>query len=223
MRAHDAGGDRPAAHVPRRCSTAATAPARWRSPRTRWSCGARTGSTVAAAVFTNLSQDHLDFHPTMEAYFQAKRRAVRGARRRDARSSAPTTTTGGGWPTSCPMRSPFGRSTPTPTASATDVRVTPGGTAFTVRAPDGESGAPRRCPGASTCANALGALAAGAGARRTSSTRWPTRWRRVGACPGRFAAGRRGPAFAVLVDYSHKPGALENVLLAARDARRRGA
>src|SRR3954452_63223 len=29
---------------------------------------------VAAAVFTNLTQDHLDFHPTMESYFQAKRR-----------------------------------------------------------------------------------------------------------------------------------------------------
>src|SRR5690242_6164886 len=29
---------------------------------------------VAAAVFTNLTQDHLDFHETMEAYFQAKRR-----------------------------------------------------------------------------------------------------------------------------------------------------
>src|SRR3954464_224271 len=29
---------------------------------------------VAAAIFTNLTQDHLDFHPTMEAYFQAKRR-----------------------------------------------------------------------------------------------------------------------------------------------------
>src|SRR5215217_6343037 len=29
---------------------------------------------VAVAVFTNLTQDHLDFHPTMEAYFQAKRR-----------------------------------------------------------------------------------------------------------------------------------------------------
>src|SRR4051812_13170198 len=28
---------------------------------------------VAAAVFTNLTQDHLDFHPSMEAYFQAKR------------------------------------------------------------------------------------------------------------------------------------------------------
>ena len=50
------------------------APARWRSPRTRSSCGAPTAIHVAAAVFTNLTQDHLDFHPTMEDYFQAKRR-----------------------------------------------------------------------------------------------------------------------------------------------------
>ena len=28
----------------------------------------------AAAIFTNLTQDHLDYHPTMEDYFQAKRR-----------------------------------------------------------------------------------------------------------------------------------------------------
>src|SRR5919205_131508 len=32
------------------------------------------GIHVAAAIFTNLTQDHLDFHPTMEDYFLAKRR-----------------------------------------------------------------------------------------------------------------------------------------------------
>src|SRR3989442_5279309 len=32
------------------------------------------GMTFAAAVFTNLTRDHLDFHADMEAYFQAKRR-----------------------------------------------------------------------------------------------------------------------------------------------------
>ena len=32
------------------------------------------GIHVAVAMFTNLTQDHLDFHPTMEDYFQAKRR-----------------------------------------------------------------------------------------------------------------------------------------------------
>src|ERR671932_2083354 len=34
------------------------------------------GIHVAAAVFTNLTQDHLDFHPTMEDYFRAKRRLI---------------------------------------------------------------------------------------------------------------------------------------------------
>ena len=50
-----------------RCSTPATAPARWRSPRTRSSCAAPTAIHFAVAAFTNLSQDHLDFHPDMEA------------------------------------------------------------------------------------------------------------------------------------------------------------
>src|SRR4051812_30961018 len=36
------------------------------------------GIHVAAAIFTNLTQDHLDFHPTMEDYFQAKRRLFAG-------------------------------------------------------------------------------------------------------------------------------------------------
>src|SRR5215510_7837621 len=54
-----------------------------------------TGMHVAAAVFTNLTQDHLDFHPSMEAYFQAKRllfasdltevRIANAAARRDRR------------------------------------------------------------------------------------------------------------------------------------------
>ena len=40
----------------------------------------------AAALFTNLTQDHLDFHPTMEDYFLAKRRLFVPARR--ARAAA---------------------------------------------------------------------------------------------------------------------------------------
>ncbi len=47
---------------------------RWRSPRTRSRCGRADAIHWAAGVFTNLTQDHLDFHPDMEDYFQAKRR-----------------------------------------------------------------------------------------------------------------------------------------------------
>ena len=48
------------------------------------------------ALFTNLTQDHLDFHADMEDYFRGEAAAVRdGARRR--RSSTSTTPTGGAW------------------------------------------------------------------------------------------------------------------------------
>ena len=73
-RAHDPRGDRPAAHLPAHGRRAATWPARWRSPRTRSSSAASAGITFACRVFTNLTQDHLDFHETMEDYFLAKRR-----------------------------------------------------------------------------------------------------------------------------------------------------
>ena len=61
------------------------------------------GIHVAAAVFTNLTQDHLDFHPTMEDYFQAKRRLF-AARSPACGSSTSTTRTAAGWPTSSRAR-----------------------------------------------------------------------------------------------------------------------
>ena len=77
--AHDAGGDRPPAHVPR--------DARRRQPQRR-ARGVVPRARVLhrldrvrfdALVFTNLSQDHLDFHGSMEDYFAAKRRLFAGA------------------------------------------------------------------------------------------------------------------------------------------------
>ena len=82
-RAQHAGGDRPAAPLPpdarrRRpaCVMEATSIAQAQ--------GRLDGTRFAVLVFTNLTQDHLDFHGTMEEYFEAKRRAVR--RRPSARS-----------------------------------------------------------------------------------------------------------------------------------------
>ena len=48
--------------------------ARWRCRRTRSRCSRVDGTRFAAAVFTNLTRDHLDFHGDMERYFAAKRR-----------------------------------------------------------------------------------------------------------------------------------------------------
>ncbi len=72
--AHDPGGDRPAADVQGDAGRRGRRVRRSRSRRTRWRCTAQTRSSFAAAIFTNLTQDHLDFHPTMEDYFLAKRK-----------------------------------------------------------------------------------------------------------------------------------------------------
>ena len=62
----------------RRCcarwSTPAATPARWRCRRTRSTSSASTFTRFGAAIFTNLTRDHLDYHGDMEAYFAAKRR-----------------------------------------------------------------------------------------------------------------------------------------------------
>ena len=53
---------------------------RWKSPHTRWSLNRVDGIRYASAAFTNLTQDHLDFHDGMEDYFAAKASLFDGVR-----------------------------------------------------------------------------------------------------------------------------------------------
>ena len=136
------------------------------------------------AVFTNLSQDHLDYHRTMEAYFQAKARLFEPGRAGDRPSSTPTIRTAGCSSTRrrCPTR---GYSM----ADAVDLDVGPRGSTFRWE------GAPvqLRLGGAFNVSNALAAAAA---ARELGVTA-PTRGRRplVGGVGARALRGRRrGPA-----------------------------
>ena len=169
----------------------------------------------AALVFTNLSQDHLDLHGTIEEYFLAKRRLFTGAqpppaavnvgdewgRRLAAELAethrAPLVTFGleaGGevWADGLEM-------------SATGSRFTAAGI---------ELATPLR--GAFNVENALGAVAAAllldlpeeAIAEGLAS---------VPAVPGRFEPVDAGQPFSVIVDYSHTPDSLESALRAARE------
>jgi UDP-N-acetylmuramoyl-L-alanyl-D-glutamate--2,6-diaminopimelate ligase len=166
------------------------------------------GVRVAAAVFTNLTQDHLDFHPTMEDYFQAKRRlfaspltAVRVVNvddpygRRLAEEFPDAVTFG----TDASYR-------------AVDVRTGFAGTDCTFETPDGAFDVHVPLPGLFNVANALGAWAA-VRALGVEISALPATAR----VPGRFEPVDEGQAFAVLVDYAHTPDSLENVLRAARE------
>jgi UDP-N-acetylmuramoyl-L-alanyl-D-glutamate--2,6-diaminopimelate ligase len=205
----------------------------------------RTGGVrFAAAIFTNLTQDHLDFHGTIEEYFQAKRGLF-----------VPTPP----GVSVVNLDDPYGRrlAAELPDAvtfaiereadyRARDVRVAHDGCRLRLQTPAGERPLSLPLPGRFNVANALGALAAVhalaetgmlAGGRclpASAETGMPAGGRclpaaaggldaLVGALergvrvPGRMEQVEEGQEYAVLVDYAHTPDSLENVLLAARE------
>ncbi|HLJ03587.1 MAG TPA: UDP-N-acetylmuramoyl-L-alanyl-D-glutamate--2,6-diaminopimelate ligase [Solirubrobacteraceae bacterium] len=169
----------------------------------------------AAAIFTNLTQDHLDFHPTMEHYFAAKRRLFTeletkvkivnvddpyGARL--AQELGPDTIT-------------FGIDADKAAYRATDIATSLTGSRFMVSSPDGEIAMQSPLTGRFNVSNVLGALAA-ARALGVPIETCRHALQNAGQVPGRFEAVDAGQDFAVLVDYSHTPDSLENALNAAR-------
>ena len=169
-----------------------------------------------AALFTNLTQDHLDFHADMEDYFLAKR-GLFEAGARHARSSTSTTPTAAAWPRNS-SASPSPPRAPRPTTSPARSPSTPGRRRVhdALRRPGGDEVRVRTgMPGHFNVANALGAFAAAMalGVEPEDAAAGLARAARV---PGRFEPIDEGQGFAVLVDYAHTPDSLENVLRAAR-------
>ncbi len=187
------------------------------------------------AVFTNLTQDHLDFHADMDEYFEAKRllfgmeprvsivnvddeygRRLAGELERER---------------GCLTFSAEGADSH---LSATGKAVSAGGAEFTVsepaggdamtadakhRPPVGEVRVRTRLPGDFNVANALGAFAAATQvdvAPRVAPGDAAAGLERAKPPPGRMEPVDEGQEFAVLVDYAHTPDSLENVLRAAR-------
>jgi UDP-N-acetylmuramoyl-L-alanyl-D-glutamate--2,6-diaminopimelate ligase len=164
-------------------------------------------------VFTNLSQDHLDFHADMEDYFGAKRLLFEsgggaavvnvddkfGARLAGELRDPTTFSPGGG-------EADF---------SARSISSDATGTGFEAHTPDGQVRVRTRLPGDFNVANALAALAAthalGVDPRAAAEA-----LSEAGQVPGRFESVEEGQPFAVLVDYAHTPDSLQNVLEAAR-------
>jgi UDP-N-acetylmuramoyl-L-alanyl-D-glutamate--2,6-diaminopimelate ligase len=167
------------------------------------------GARYDCAVFTNLSQDHLDYHGSLEEYFRAKsllftpEMSDRAAINHDSpegrtliRDDLPTLTYGVG---------------PGADVRATDVRLRPDGVAFRVGGLEVKS----RLRGDFNVHNCLAALAA---ARQVGIDE---RFAAAGLAalpgvPGRLEPVDAGQPFQVLVDYAHTPDSVENVLRAAR-------
>jgi UDP-N-acetylmuramoyl-L-alanyl-D-glutamate--2,6-diaminopimelate ligase len=169
------------------------------------------GIHCAAAVFTNLSQDHLDFHPDMESYFLAKQKLFETDP--GVRIACADDEYGRRLAAEFPDTLTFGIEAGA--LRALDVRSDAAGSSFTLRSPDGEWPVRLGLPGRF---NVLNALAAWAAARALGAAPAPllATLAEPPAVPGRFEPVDEGQRFAVVVDYAHKPGALENVLVSAR-------
>jgi UDP-N-acetylmuramoyl-L-alanyl-D-glutamate--2,6-diaminopimelate ligase len=181
----------------------------------------------AVKAFTNLSQDHLDFHADMEDYFAAKRLLFSGE------GGAPLIELEGGISV-LNVDDPYGRRLAeelscgegaecisySATGGAADlsargVAFDAAGSRFRCLSPDGELEVETPLPGDFNVSNALAALtvayALGLDLRGAATAL-------AGAqqVPGRFESIDEGQPFAVVVDYAHTPDSLENVLNAAR-------
>jgi UDP-N-acetylmuramoyl-L-alanyl-D-glutamate--2,6-diaminopimelate ligase len=167
----------------------------------------------AVAIFTNLTQDHLDFHGTMEEYFQAKRLLFTARRPRiavinvDDEYGARLAGEIPGAVTFAVDRDADYR--------ADGVETHLGGSRFTMHGPDGVTDLRSPLPGRFNVYNVLGALAA-ARAVGVPIDVAAAAIETAGHVPGRFQPVDAGQEFAVLVDYAHTPDSLENILRAAR-------
>jgi UDP-N-acetylmuramoyl-L-alanyl-D-glutamate--2,6-diaminopimelate ligase len=179
------------------------------------------GFHFAVAVFTNLTQDHLDYHQDFEHYFQAKRRLFEG-------QGAPppdwaVINSDDPWGVRLlelpyPNRLTYGWNV--------DAQVTPRhvvssskGTEAVVITPAGRLEIVSPLLGRANLANILAAIATGV-AMGIASTKIEEGIAKLQAVPGRFERIDEGQPFLVVVDYAHTDDALKNVLTTARQLTR---
>jgi UDP-N-acetylmuramoyl-L-alanyl-D-glutamate--2,6-diaminopimelate ligase len=165
------------------------------------------------AAFTNLTQDHLDFHRDMEDYFLAKRRLFEVAGEQGATLIVNVDDEyGARLARDFPQALTLGIDAPDAALRARDLKAGPASTDFTL---DGTRfTAP--LPGRFNVLNSLVAIAA-ARALGVDDATIAAALPGAGGVPGRFEPVSEGQDFAVIVDYAHKPDALDNVLRTARE------
>jgi UDP-N-acetylmuramoyl-L-alanyl-D-glutamate--2,6-diaminopimelate ligase len=172
------------------------------------------GARFRVGVFTNLTQDHLDYHGDMEAYFQAKARLFLQAERALVNADDPYgRRLLADRPGTASFRS-FGLEQEAD-YRATDLRLSPTGTAFHLRTPQGSWDLQSPLLGRFNVYNLLAALAAIGEAGFLLETFLPGLSRVTGA-PGRLDRVPGPQPFGVMVDYAHTPDGLDKLLQEGR-------
>jgi UDP-N-acetylmuramoyl-L-alanyl-D-glutamate--2,6-diaminopimelate ligase len=178
------------------------------------------GIPYDVAIFTNLTQDHLDFHGTMEAYFAAKRKLFDGSQappplvavlnaEDDTQAALAETALSAG-------SAIWSYGTARGDFHARDIAMRPNGMSFILVSPYGQAPIDVALTGRVNVLNVLAAAAA-ALARGVTLAQIAETAPKLRPVPGRFEAVDAGQPFTVVVDYAHTDDALRNVLALARD------
>jgi UDP-N-acetylmuramoyl-L-alanyl-D-glutamate--2,6-diaminopimelate ligase len=178
--------------------------------------------SFACAVFTNLTQDHLDFHGTLDEYFAAKRVLFLGQGNTPPAASVVNVDDDAGRKLAAEVEGASGSRLVTFAVEsdagyvAKEIQSGAGGSTFACRHGDSEVPVEMPLPGLFNVYNALGAIAA-VGTLGVDLATAAAGLASAPSVPGRFEPVDEGQSFSVLVDYAHTPDSLENVLLAARE------
>ncbi|MBW1600461.1 UDP-N-acetylmuramoyl-L-alanyl-D-glutamate--2,6-diaminopimelate ligase [Streptomyces sp. JJ38] len=175
------------------------------------------GCVFDVAVFTNLSPEHLDFHTDMEDYFAAKAQLFTAARSRagvvnlDDEYGQRLAREAG-----VPVTTYSAEGHPDADWRAEDVEVGPLGSVFTIVGPQGvRARAAAPMPGPFNVSNALAAVTALVVAGIDVQTA-ADGVAAIPGVPGRLERVDAGQPYLAVVDYAHKPDAVESVLRALR-------
>ncbi|KUO73574.1 MAG: hypothetical protein APF77_02765 [Clostridia bacterium BRH_c25] len=174
------------------------------------------GCKFSVGVFTNLSQDHLDFHKTMESYREAKKKLfyktgdaniiniddMHGKLIADELSSLKVPLITFGIDHQADIM-------------AKDIRINSKGVSFVLTTPKYEAELKIKIPGKFSVYNALAAAAVAYVAGIDRKTIREGLYK-VGCVPGRSEIVETDTPYTVIIDYAHKPDGLEKILTAIR-------
>jgi UDP-N-acetylmuramoyl-L-alanyl-D-glutamate--2,6-diaminopimelate ligase len=171
-------------------------------------------------VLTNLTQDHLDYHGTFDAYREAKGQLFRllgqpGYKARKAAVINLDDPAAGYFQSLCQVPVYTYGLNPQAMVRAADIAVTAEGSRFRLIAPQGEISLALKLVGRFNVYNALAAATVGLAEGIDLAAIGQALEAEEGV-PGRLQAVRAGQPFSLFVDYAHSPDSLENVLRTAR-------
>lgn len=173
------------------------------------------------AVFTNLTQDHLDYHKSMESYREAKLKLFAGLSSADGHYGIINNDDSNSeffLRTGKTKKVSYGIENDAD-VKAVDIQIDPRGSHLKIIYPGGEILCHTKLAGIFNVYNTLAAISAGI-AEKVAPDVIIRGIEKIAGVPGRFELIDEGQNYSVIVDYAHTPDGLENILKTARQIAR---